>query len=156
MAMRESRQSAAFANLDPAVVSGNERVAGMLGGTVDVETTLRDYAEGVTVDSIDLAGRVNLGRSTVAAGHDRHGGSGRALREPRRGPHAARDHRPRRERSGTGPIALTEDGSTNLTLHADTPSLDRIGKIVGQPLKGSAVVDATVTGNARSSTCRAR
>src|SRR5204863_525801 len=31
--------------------------------------------------------------------------------------------------------------------HADSPSLDRIGKIVNQPLTGIARIDATVTGN---------
>jgi autotransporter translocation and assembly factor TamB len=51
--------------------------------------------------------------------------------------------------SGRGTIALNDTGSSNLTLHTDTPSLDQIGKIIGQPLEGAAVVDATVTGNAR-------
>jgi hypothetical protein len=41
-----------FANLDPSTVSGNERVAGTLTGSVDVTTTIRQYAEGVTPDSI--------------------------------------------------------------------------------------------------------
>ena len=51
--------------------------------------------------------------------------------------------------TGQGTIALNESGASNLTVHADTPSLDRVGEIVGQQMKGSAVVDATVTGNAR-------
>ena len=51
--------------------------------------------------------------------------------------------------TGQGAIALNDTGASNLTLHADTPSLDRIGELIGQPLKGAAVVDATVTGNAR-------
>jgi len=54
-----------FENLNPATVSGNERAAGSLTGAVDVETTLRGYAQGVTVDSIDLAGRIALGYSTI-------------------------------------------------------------------------------------------
>ena len=36
-----------------------------------------------------------------------------------------------------------------VTVHADSASLDHIGEIVGQEMKGAAVVDATVTGNAR-------
>ena len=62
---------------------------------------------------------------------------------------AARDHRSRRQRDRQGAIALNDTGASNLTLHADSASLDRIGEIVGQPLKGAAIVDATVTGNAR-------
>src|SRR6266850_3339738 len=50
-----------FADLDPAVVSGNERMAGKVTGAVDVNATLRNYRDGVTVDSIDASGRVNLG-----------------------------------------------------------------------------------------------
>ena len=51
--------------------------------------------------------------------------------------------------TGSGTIALNDTGSSNLTLHADTPSLDRVGELIGQSLKGAVVVDATVTGNAR-------
>ncbi len=54
-----------FAHLDPAVITGNEKVKGNLNGAVDVETTIRDYAAGVTVDSIDVVGRVNLGSSEL-------------------------------------------------------------------------------------------
>ena len=125
-------------------------VEGDLNGAVDVETTIRDYASGVTVDSIDVAGRVNLGNSTVARAGDRHGGDRRQLCEPR-GPADAGCPiaGPDLNVSGQGTIALNDTGASNLTLHADTPSLDRIGEIIGQPLKGAAVVDATVTGNAR-------
>ena len=139
-----------FANLDPAVVSGNERLAGMLGGTVDVETTLRGYAEGVTVDSIDLAGRVDLAESRIAGF-----AIDTAVVE---GSYANREGNLTQlaiagadvNVKGEGPIALNETGSTNLRLHVETASLERLGKIIEQPLKGSAVVDATVTGNARS------
>jgi len=49
--------------------------------------------------------------------------------------------------TGQGPIALNETGSSNVKLHIETPSLERIGKLVDQPLMGGAVVDAYVTGN---------
>jgi hypothetical protein len=55
-----------FSELDPAVVTGNERVKGRLTGAVDLDTTIRAYADGVTVDTLDVAGRINLGRSEVA------------------------------------------------------------------------------------------
>jgi hypothetical protein len=49
--------------------------------------------------------------------------------------------------TGQGPIALNETGSSNVKLHIETPSLERIGKLVDQPMTGGAVVDAYVTGN---------
>ena len=45
-----------------------------------------------------------------------------------------------------------DTGQSNLTVHADTPSLEEIGKLVDQPLAGIGKVDATVTGNRAS--CR--
>jgi autotransporter translocation and assembly factor TamB len=47
-----------------------------------------------------------------------------------------------------GPIALNDSGSSNLVAHIEAPSLDRLGRLVGQDnLKGGAAIDATVTGN---------
>ena len=74
-----ARQGAGqFAGLDPASITGNERVAGTLTGAVDVDTTIRDYAAGVTVDSVDATGRVNLANSTIARSDDRHRASSTA------------------------------------------------------------------------------
>ena len=49
----------------------------------------------------------------------------------------------------SGTLALNETGQSNLKVHADTPSLEQIGKLVNQPLAGIARIDATVTGNKR-------
>ncbi len=138
-----------FANLDPSAISGNERVKGNLSGAVDITTSIRDYEAGVTIDTIDAAGRVNLGNSEVA---------GLTINSAAvDGSYANRAGEltqlsvagPDLNLSGQGTLALNDTGASNLTLHLDTPALEEIGKIVGQPLKGSAVVDATVTGNAR-------
>jgi autotransporter translocation and assembly factor TamB len=51
--------------------------------------------------------------------------------------------------TASGAIALNETGASNLTGHAESPSLDRLGEIIGRPIKGAATVDATITGNAR-------
>ena len=56
------KTTGSFAGLDPAVVTGNERVAGKLSGSIDAQTTIRDYANGVTVDSLDTAGTRSLAR----------------------------------------------------------------------------------------------
>jgi hypothetical protein len=49
----------------------------------------------------------------------------------------------------SGTLALNDDGHSNLKLHADSPSLVEVGKLVNQPISGIAKVDATVTGNRR-------
>jgi autotransporter translocation and assembly factor TamB len=141
-----------FANLDPAVVAENQQLAGKLQGAVDVTTTIRNYAAGVTADSIDVSGRVNLGHSTIGDLTVENGvvdgqyanRAGNLNQLSLVGPDV--------NVTGHGPIALNETGDSNLTLHIESPSLDRIGKIVNQPLTGSAIVDATVNGNARELT----
>ena len=49
----------------------------------------------------------------------------------------------------SGTLALNETGQSNLTVHADSPSLEEIGKLLDQPLSGIGMVDVTVTGNRR-------
>lgn len=143
------RTAGTFAGLNPAVVTGDSRAEGTLSGSIDAETTIRDYASGVTADSVDVTGHVELGRSMV----------GRLTIDSAvvDGSYADREGQLKRLQiaapdlsvTGQGTIALNESGSSNLTLHADTASLERIGEIVGQQMKGAAIVDATVTGNAR-------
>src|SRR5262249_36396260 len=46
-----------------------------------------------------------------------------------------------------GAVDVTTNGASNLQVHAESSNLETIGKLVGQPLKGLATVDAAVTGN---------
>jgi hypothetical protein len=138
-----------FSGLDPAVITGNERIAGQLTGAADLDTTIRNYAAGVTVDSLDVAGRVNLGDSRLAGFEIRSAAvdgqyanrTGELTQFSVNGPDL--------NATGSGTIALNDSGSSNLVTHIETPTLERLGEIIGQPLKGAAVVDATITGNAR-------
>jgi hypothetical protein len=135
--------------LNPATVTGNNRLAGMLTGMINADTTIRAYAAGVTVDSIDTAGHVDLGPSTIGkltidsavidGSYSQRDGQLKQLQV------AGSDVNV----TGQGTIALSENGASNLTVHVESSALDRVGELVGQPLKGSAVVDATVTGNGR-------
>ena len=143
------RTAGTFAGLNPAVVTGDSRAEGALSGSIDAETTIRGYASGVTIDSVDTTGHVELGRSTlgkvaidsaIVDGSDA-GREGHLKQLQLTGADL--------NVTGQGTIALNESGSSNLTLHADAASLERIGEIVGQEIKGAVVVDATVTGNAR-------
>jgi hypothetical protein len=139
-----------FANLDPAVVSGNQQVAGKITGSVDVDTTIRNYSGGVTPESIDATGHVDLQPSTVAGLQiDSAVVDGQfANREGNINQLSITG--PDINVTGHGPIALNETGSSNLALHVETSSLERLGTLVNQPsLRGGAVMDAFVTGNAK-------
>ena len=138
-----------FAGLDPSIPTANERLTGMITGNVNAETTIRNYGAGVTPESIDITGQLNLTDSTLGglaidtASVDGHYANreGQLTQLSIMGPDV--------NVTGKGNIALNETGASNLTFHAETASLERVGAIIGQPLKGAAVVDATVTGNAR-------
>ena len=138
-----------LAGLNPAVITGNEKAKGDISGAVDVNATLRNYREGVTVDSIDANGRVNLGQSTIA---------GLSIETAVvDGTYANREGQinqltvkgPDINLQGQGALALNDTGASNMQVHFETAALERVGELVGQPLKGAALVDAKLTGNAR-------
>ena len=143
------RTKGSFEGLDPAVVTGNPRTEGSLTGEIAADTTLRGYAAGVTPESIDVAGQATLGPSRVGRiAIDSASLDGRyANREGQL--NQARITGADVNLDAKGTIALSETGTSNLTVHAESASIDRFGELIGEPLKGSAIVDATVTGNAR-------
>jgi TamB, inner membrane protein subunit of TAM complex len=134
--------------LDPSAISGDTRIAGRVNGTVDVDVTVRDYAAAVTPESISVSGRVDMSQSTIG-GIDIDTAVVNGMYQDRSGnlTELVVDG-PDIHLKGQGPIALNDTGSSNLVLHGETPSLDRLGRVFGQnDLKGAATVDATVTGN---------
>jgi len=135
--------------LNPAAVTGDEKVKGDISGAVDVNATLRNYRDGVTAESVDAKGRVNLGQSTIAGLK-----IDTAVVD---GAYANREGQitqlsvagPDVNVQGQGTLALNETGASNMQVHLDSPALEQVGGIIGQPLKGGVVVDAKLTGNAR-------
>ena len=137
--------------LDPSAISGDTRIAGRVNGTVDVDVALREYANGVTPESIDVSGRVDMSQSTIG-GIDIDTAVVNGMYQDRSGnlTELVVDG-PDIHVKGQGPIALNDTGSSNLVLHVETPSLDRLGRVFGQnDLKGAGTVDATVTGNGQA------
>jgi autotransporter translocation and assembly factor TamB len=138
-----------LSNLNPATITGNERAKGDISGAVDVNAAIRNYRGGVTVDSIDARGRVNLGRSTIA---------GLSIETAViDGAYANREGQinqvtitgPDINLQGQGKLVLNDTGASDMQLHLDTPALAEIGELIGQPLKGAAALDAKLTGNAQ-------
>ena len=140
-----------FTGLDPAAIAEDNRVAGSVDGDVDVNVTLRNYVSGVTVDSLRRDRSRQRGATPPIGGLDIDKGVVDGTYTNRAGTlNELVIDGPDLHANGRGPIALNDTGSSNLTLHLDTPSLDRLARIVGREgLRGAAIVDGTVTGNGR-------
>ena len=138
-----------FAGLDPRVITADDRLEGELSGSVDAGATFRNYSAGISVDSMDISGRVDLDRSSVA---------GIAIDSASaEGKYANREGQLTRleivgsdvKATAQGAIALNDTGASNLTVHVETPALDKVGEILRRPLKGAVAADGTITGNGR-------
>jgi hypothetical protein len=143
------RANGAFADFDPAVIAGRQQMKGSVGGNLDVDATIASVSKGVTVDSVQARvnarldsstiGGLQITRATIDGDYRDSTGEIRALEVVGRDLNV----------QGSGTLALNETGQSNFKLHADSPSLEEIGKLVNQPLAGIGKVDATVTGNKR-------
>jgi autotransporter translocation and assembly factor TamB len=137
----------AFADLDPAVASGRPDMIGNVGGTFDVDATVEGFSAGVTPDNVVATARMTVDPSKIGglaidrgrldADYRQQTGNIRQLEI------AGRDINV----TAKGTLALNDTGQSNLTVHADTPSLEELGKLAGIPLTGIAKVDGTITGN---------
>ena len=138
-----------FADVDPAVASGKPELAGTIAGSVDVDATVTNISTGVTPDSVQAdatialqpsrIGSLDITRGNLEGSYHDSIGNIRVL--------DVAGHDVNVQASGT--LALNETGQSNMKVHADTPSLEQVGKLVNQPLAGIAKIDATVTGNRR-------
>jgi autotransporter translocation and assembly factor TamB len=141
------KTNGSFADFDPAVATGKPETKGHVSGTLAIDATAAHVSAGVTPDSVQAAGTVTLQPSTIGgldiarasldgAYHDSTGTirtldiSGRDINV-----------------QASGTLALNDSGQSNLKIHADSPSLEQIGKLIDQPISGIGKVDATVTGN---------
>jgi hypothetical protein len=143
------KATGSFAGFDPAAATGKPEMKGTVAGTLDVDATVAHLSSGVTPDSVQADGKVTLEPSTVGGleftralldgtYHDSSGDI-RTLEV------AGRDVNVQ----ASGTVALNETGQSNLKVHADSPSLEEVGKLVDQPISGIGKIDATVTGNRR-------
>jgi autotransporter translocation and assembly factor TamB len=138
-----------LADVDPAVASGKPELAGTVAGSVDVDATVTNISTGVTADSVQAdatialqpsrIGSLDITRGNLEGSYHDSVGDIRVL--------DVAGHDVNVQASGT--LALNDTGQSNFKVHADTPSLEQVGKLVNQPLAGIAKIDATVTGNRR-------
>jgi autotransporter translocation and assembly factor TamB len=136
-----------FADFDPAVASAKKEMAGKVGGSVNVDATVANVSTGVTPDSVEADAKLTLDPSTIGglelSSANLDGTYHNSTGDIRTLEIVGRDVNVK----ANGTIALNDTGQSNLTVHADSPSLETIGKLVNQPLTGIAKVDATITGN---------
>ncbi|MEO8260165.1 MAG: translocation/assembly module TamB domain-containing protein [Acidobacteriota bacterium] len=134
---------------DPAALSDKPALKGEVGGKVDVDATVTNLSDGVTPDNVQATGRIDLQPSTVGGlridsavlDGDYRDATGVIRRLEVKGRQV--------NLTATGTVAINETGQSNLMVHADATNLDEIGRLIDKPLRGTAMVDATVTGNRR-------
>jgi autotransporter translocation and assembly factor TamB len=141
------KAAGAFADFDPAALSGKSAASGKIVGDIDVDATVAGISHGLSVDGVQSEGRITLGPSQVGGlSIDRAAIDGIFLN--------AEGQIRRLELNGpdltvqaTGAIALNDTGQSNLVVHVNTPNLENVTRLVNQQAKGTAAVDATITGN---------
>ena len=52
--------------------------------------------------------------------------------------------------TASGPLSFNRSSSSQVKYHVDATNLAEIGRLMGQPMSGSAIADGTLTGNATS------
>ncbi|HKB12464.1 MAG TPA: translocation/assembly module TamB domain-containing protein [Vicinamibacterales bacterium] len=136
-----------FSGFDPAAASGKPQIAGKVGGALNVDATVTNVSAGVTADSVaadamlmlepSTVGGLEISRANLDGTYHASTGEIRTLEVVGRDVNV----------NAKGTLALNDTGQSNLTIHADSPSLATIGQLIDQPLTGVVKLDAVVTGN---------
>jgi TamB, inner membrane protein subunit of TAM complex len=143
-----------FAGFDPAVLTGRSNLEGAVAGRLDVAVQIDDVQGPIRPETLVASGRVELADSTVGGmaidtaaveGQVTRGeGNIKTLEARGSDLHV----------TASGPVDLrnpdaggTASSATNLTYHFDTSSLEKLGRLLGQPLAGAVSVDGRLTGN---------
>ena len=143
------RANGEFAGFDPAVAAGRKELEGTIAGTLAVDATVANVSTGITPESVEADADVHLKDSTIGGlamtRADVDGSYRDSTADIRALEIVGRDVNV----NATGTLALNDTGESNLKLHADSPSLEEIGKLFNQSITGIGKVDATITGNRR-------
>ena len=146
----QGRANGELRGFDPARISGKDAYKGSVNAIVNAAFGIRDLAAPITPEAVTADGQIDVKDSNVAGlridtatvqgnyANDR--GDIRALTV--KGPAL--------DVQASGPIALDRTGSSNVKYHVVATDLETTGKLVNQPLGGSATLDGTLTGNAAS------
>ena len=148
----QAKTSGQFRDLNPASVTGNASYKGNLAGNFNLALGLAHLGapSGTTsiLDDLSLGGQIGLRSSSI--------GGLKVDEASFDGKYADRNANIRRltvtgpdlRLQANGPVTLTDQGASHLDYHFETPALDRVGKLIDEPLQGAATVNGQVTGNA--------
>ncbi len=143
-----------FAGFDPAVLTGRSNLEGAVAGRLDVAVQIDDVRGPIGPETLAASGRVELADSSV-------GGlaieTGAVEGQVNRGEGSIKTLEARGtdlHMTASGPVDLrnpdaggSASSATSLTYHIDTSSLEKLGRLLGQPLAGAVNVDGRLTGN---------
>jgi translocation and assembly module TamB len=137
-----------FEGLDPSVASARPAMKGTIGGRLDGDVTIADVGN-ITPDRVEGTARITLDPSVVGGLGIDSATIDADYRDSTADIRTLDIVGPDLNVKASGILALNETGQSSLQLHADSPSLERIGLLFERPLAGIASVEATVTGNRR-------
>jgi autotransporter translocation and assembly factor TamB len=144
------KASGQFADVNPAEISGRPDLEGRVGGAMQIDATLAHVSQGVSLDSVEGAATATLEPSTINGVEIAKANVDASYRNSVADIRSLEITGPDVNVQAKGTLALSESGSSNLTVHADSSNLEGVGKIIEQPLTGIGTVDATVTGNGQA------
>jgi TamB, inner membrane protein subunit of TAM complex len=138
----------AFESLEPEFVTGNDRLAGVLNGTIDGEVTIADLTRDIALEDVGFTGRVELNDSSIGKvplATARVAGSlasrvGKLDEFIAESPEIALEAR--------GALALDKSSSSDLQYQVRRADLKAIGARFDQEVDGAATTEGRVTGNA--------
>jgi autotransporter translocation and assembly factor TamB len=140
-----------FEGFNPATVAGRKDLEGKVTGTVNVRAQVADISAPITPSSVTADGIVSLANSQVAGlqidSATVEGQYANQVGEIAKLQVASPDLKV----DASGRVALDRTSASNLKYHIEAANLEHLASLAGQKdIKGSAVLDGTVTGNASS------
>jgi hypothetical protein len=140
-----------FESFNPATLTNRKTLDGEISGTVKASVQIADVSAPITPAALTADGAVALEKSTIgglavdtARVEGKYAGEVADLKALQvSGPHVKVD--------ASGRVALDRTSASNLKYLVEAIDLGELGRLAGQAdLSGSAVLDGTITGNARS------
>ena len=140
-----------FESFNPATLTNRKTLDGEINGTLKASVQIADVSAPMTPAALTADGAVALEKSTIgglavdtARVEGKYAGEVADLKVLQiSGPDVKVD--------ASGRVALDQTSASNLKYHVEAIDLGELGRLAGQAdLSGSAVVDGTITGNARS------
>ena len=140
-----------FESFNPATLTNRQTLDGEVSGTLKMNLQIADVSAPITPAALTADGAVALEKSTVGGlAIDTARVEGKYASEVA-DLNALQVSGPDIKVEASGRLALDQTSASNLKYHVEAIDLGELGGLAGQKdLAGSAVLDGTITGNARS------